>query len=106
MEKKIFQKIAKWWCTKPKTIKNLNFSRSAIFKIIKNIFFIKIAIICICKPYLIIILHFLQHPEYKNDSIVTESMTYDLLSTIDRIEKGELSLCDALRVNEKDVLNY
>ena len=37
--KKYFRKIVKWWCSKPKTIKNLNFSRSAILKIFKNIFF-------------------------------------------------------------------
>ena len=42
----------------------------------------------------------MQHPEYQKDSIVSESITYDLLQMIDRIEKGEVSLCDALRVNE------
>ena len=50
--KKYFRKIVKWWCSKPKTIKNLNFSRSAILKIFKNIFFLKNATICICKSYL------------------------------------------------------
>ena len=35
--KKYFRKIAKWWCSKPKTIKNLNFTRSAILKIIKKL---------------------------------------------------------------------
>jgi len=38
-----------------------------------------------------------QHPSYKKDSVVTEEITYDLLSTLNRIEKGDIPLCDALK---------
>merc|ERR1712203_1287504 len=31
------------------------------------------------------------------DSLVTEEITYDLLSTLNRIEKGDIPLCDALK---------
>lgn len=31
-----------------------------------------------------------QHPEYKHDSVVTDSMAYDLLVRCDKIEKGEV----------------
>ena len=41
---------------------------------------------------------FFQHPKYKKDSLVTEEITFDLLTTLDRIEKGEIRLCDALKV--------
>lgn len=38
-----------------------------------------------------------QHPSYKKDSLVTEEITYDLLSTLNRIENGDIPLCDALK---------
>lgn len=31
----------------------------------------------------------MHHPDYKQDSIVTERITYDLLDTCDRISRGE-----------------
>ena len=43
-----------------------------------------------------------QHPNYKKDSLVTEEITYDLLSTLHRIEKGEIPLCDALKVSSPE----
>ena len=30
-----------------------------------------------------------QHPDYQKDSIVSESITYDLLCEIDKIAKGD-----------------
>ena len=30
------------------------------------------------------------HPEYKQDSVVSESICYDLMNTFDRISRGEL----------------
>ena len=30
------------------------------------------------------------HPEYKNDSVVSDSVAYDLLVRCDKIEKGEV----------------
>ena len=41
-----------------------------------------------------------QHPSYKKDSLVSDEITYDLLSTLDRIGKGEIPLCDALKSGE------
>lgn len=31
----------------------------------------------------------MHHPDYKQDSVVTERITYDLLVTCDRISRGE-----------------
>ena len=31
----------------------------------------------------------MSHPDYKQDSIVTDRITYDLLDTCDRISRGE-----------------
>jgi len=41
------------------------------------------------------------HPEYQKDSVISERMSYDLLTLIDRIEKGEIPLCDALSTGPK-----
>ena len=50
--KKYFRKNVKWWCSKLKTIKNLNLSRLVILKIQKSNF-LKLDTICICQSYLL-----------------------------------------------------
>ena len=39
---------------------------------------------------------------YKKDSLVSEEITFDLLSTLDKIEKGEIPLGDALKSNSPE----
>ena len=36
------------------------------------------------------------HPEYNNDSIVTNKMTYDLLMAMDKIQKDEKNINEHL----------
>ena len=43
-----------------------------------------------------------QHSSYKKDSLVSEEITFDLLSTLEKIEKGEIPLCDALKSNSPE----
>ena len=31
-----------------------------------------------------------QHPDYKKDSVISETISYDLLNTFDRISRGEV----------------
>ena len=39
----------------------------------------------------------LNHPDYKNDSIVSEQINYDLFCQIDKIVSGEIPLAEALK---------
>jgi len=41
--------------------------------------------------------YILGHPEYRKDSLVSESVTYDLLDHFNHLESGELSLCEILK---------
>ncbi len=41
----------------------------------------------------------LNHPNYKQDSIVTEDINYDLFCQIDKILTGEIPLVEALKRN-------
>ena len=52
LSKKILEEILKMALRLAKIVKYLNFSRSAILKIIKNIFFLKTAMDYICLSYL------------------------------------------------------
>ena len=49
----------------------------------------------------------MQHSDYKKDSIITETITYDLMTTCDKIGKGMcVELTGALKSHTTTNVNY
>ena len=46
-----------------------------------------------------------EHPEYKQDSVVTDQINYDLISACDRITKGDLKVPELVHIIESKSSN-